>query len=201
MILGVTGGIACGKSVVAEVLQSLGAEVIDSDDVARKVVEKNSLALKVIAEVFGKEILKQDGTLNRPKLASIIFKDQVQREKLNKILHPIILSELKKAGSRAKSQGKDLVMIIPLLYETKAEELVECTWCVYADEKTQLARLVARDNLPEIEAYRRINAQLPIDEKAKRADYILDSRTSLNQFRANVVRLWEETKRRREEER
>ena len=175
-IIGVTGGIATGKSSVSNWLIANGYPVIDADIAARKVVEPGMPALEKLKKVFGSDICMVDGTLNRKKLGSIVFSDAEKRQTLNHIVHPEVRKWMIEETEKAFRQGANLVfMDIPLLYESKLTHMVEKVILVYTTPEVQLKRLMERDHFSEEEALSRIKAQMPIEDKRELADYILDN--------------------------
>ncbi len=175
-IIGVTGGIASGKSSVSKWLISKGYPVIDADIAARKVVEPGMPALEEIKNAFGQDICLTDGTLDRKKLGSIVFSNSEKRQMLNGIVHPAVRKWMMEETEKALHEGKELVfMDIPLLFESNLTHMVEEIILVYVKPEVQLKRLMARDHFTEEEALARIRAQMPIDDKKKLADYIVDN--------------------------
>ena len=175
-IIGLTGGIASGKSTVSNWLISQGYPVVDADIAARRVVEPGMPALREITEAFGRDILLEDGTLDRKKLGAIIFSDEEKRQTLNAIVHPAVREWMRQETERAFSEGASVVIMdIPLLFESKLTHMVEETVLVYVSMETQLKRLMDRDGYSEADALARIHAQMPIDDKRKLADYIIDN--------------------------
>lgn len=180
MIIGLTGSIASGKSTVAEMLKALNLPIIDADLVARVVVEPGTETLKQIVEAFGEEVMLDDGTLNRPKLGDIIFHEPAARKTLNDIIHPAIRQEmLRQRDELLKNGAKDIVMDIPLLFESRLQHFVEKILVVSVTEETQLKRLMERNNLSEKDAKARISSQLPLSEKEKGADAVIYNNESL----------------------
>lgn len=176
-IIGLTGGIASGKSTISKQLIERGYTVIDADLAARKVVEIGTPALQEIAEFFGKEILLEDGNLNRKKLGDIVFSDASKRKKLNVITHPRIREWILVQMDRAAKSGEKVIFLdIPLLFESEAFHLTEEVLVVYVDEKTQIHRLMERDKLTKEQAIQRIHSQLSMEDKKIRADYLIDNR-------------------------
>ncbi|NLW22417.1 MAG: dephospho-CoA kinase [Tissierellia bacterium] len=196
-IIGLTGGIATGKSTVSSILQKLGFKVIDADKIARDVVEKGKPAYREIIHTFGKDILDEYGDINRRKLADIIFENPFHREKLNRIVHPYVFVTIK--DSIAESECEKIIFLdIPLLIEEmdklKEHKIdIDEIWLVYVDERTQLDRLMKRDSISEEEALKRIRAQMPIEDKKKYATRIIDNRVDLERLKKQVEGIIDET--------
>jgi dephospho-CoA kinase len=189
-VLGLTGGIGSGKSMVASMFAELGADLIDADQLARHIVEPGEPALEEIAIAFGRDILLLDGHLDRGKLARIIFADPVARGKLNAITHPRIRERMDAAIAARASQPGVLIADIPLLYENDRASTVEMVIVVWVDPETQLRRLHERDGLTEEEARQRIVAQMPLDEKRARADVVIDNSGSREDTRRQVEAIY-----------
>jgi dephospho-CoA kinase len=189
-VLGLTGGIGSGKSMVASMFAQLGAAVIDADQLARDVVEPGQPALDEIATTFGRDILLPDGRLDRGKLARIIFADPVARGKLNAITHPRIRERMDAAIAARASRPGVLIADIPLLYENERTGTVEAVIVVWVDPETQLRRLLERDRLTGDEARQRIAAQMPLDEKRARADVVIDNSGSRESTQRQVEAIY-----------
>lgn len=174
--LGLTGGIATGKSTVTRFFRQHDIPVVDADVIAREVVEPGTDGLAEIIKTFGTEILLEDGSLNRKKLGEIIFKDEDKREMLNQILHQEIHQKMMMAKEKWESERVPLIVFdIPLLYEADYQSTFDAIMVVYVPEKTQIARLMERDELTVQQARDRIASQLPIEEKKARADIVIDN--------------------------
>ncbi|KMY46331.1 dephospho-CoA kinase [Bacillus sp. FJAT-27916] len=181
-IIGLTGGIASGKSTVSNWLLSQGYPVVDADIAARKVVEPGMPALEKIRKAFGDDVLLPDGTLDRKRLGSIIFANEEKRQTLNAIVHPAVREWMRQETERAFGEGASIVIMdIPLLFESKLTHMVEETILIYVTKETQLKRLMERDGYMEADALARIHAQMPIDEKKELADYIVDNNGPLSE--------------------
>lgn len=179
LIIGLTGGIASGKSTVSSMFEQLNIPVIDADKLARKVVEPGEKAYDEIVEVFGIEILQADQSLHRKKLGAIIFADEEKRNKLNQIVHPAIRKKMMEQRDDLVARGvKCVVLDIPLLFESKLTSYVDKIMVVYVDENVQLDRLMERDHSTEKEAIQRIRAQMPLKEKTALADAIINNNDS-----------------------
>ncbi|MED1442387.1 dephospho-CoA kinase [Aeribacillus composti] len=194
MIIGLTGGIASGKSTVSEMLKKRGIPVIDADLIAREVVEVGKKAYTEIVNAFGKEILNEDLTINRARLGSIVFQNEDKREKLNSIVHPEVRLEMKRRQEQLISEGaKAVVLDIPLLFESNLKHLVDKVIVVYTEEKNQLERLMKRNNFSKKEALSRINAQMPLKEKVKFADAVINNDGTLEETEQqleNILMNW-----------
>jgi dephospho-CoA kinase len=176
LILGVTGGIASGKSLVTETFRSLGALVVSADELAREAVRPGSETLRRLVGQFGREILQADGALDRKALAERVFTDAGAREALNRITHPAIAALAEKRLQELSQQaGRLVVYEAPLLFEAGAEKRVDEVLVVRIDEPLQVERLMRRDGLTEGQARTRIAAQMSQAEKVARADYVVDN--------------------------
>ncbi|QKE75367.1 dephospho-CoA kinase [Arthrobacter citreus] len=186
-IFGLTGSIASGKSTVSNFLKQLNVPIVDADVIAKEVVEIGQPAYEMIKEAFGSEILLESGEINRPLLGSIIFNNKEKRLQLNGIVHPEVRREMKKQADRYINQGEPLVILdIPLLYEGNSIELVEKVIVVTVSEENQLKRLMERNGLSKEDALLRIGSQIPVKEKADRADYVIDNNGDLEDTKRQV---------------
>ena len=189
--IGLAGGIGTGKSTVASMLKEMGIPVINSDEVAREVTEPGSEGYKKVVEAFGRGILNSDGTINRKKLGSIVFSDESKRRILEKILHPLILGRIRARLDELKRAGCEFVVLeVPLLFEKGLDRNMDFNVVVYTDEKTQLERLTRRDGLTLKEALSRIKSQMPLSEKVKRADFVIDNSGDLSYTKRQVEEMW-----------
>ncbi|EJF66191.1 CoaE-domain-containing protein [Dichomitus squalens] len=176
LVVGLTGGIATGKSTVSALLRARNVPIVDADVLARKVVEPGTPALSAIVRVFGPDVLLPDGTLDRPKLGRIVFADEEKRRKLNAIVHPAVRREMFWSVLRHWWRGERLcVLDVPLLIEGGLWKWVGKVLVVYCSTEIQLQRLMKRDNSSREDASARLNAQLPIAEKVKYADIVIDN--------------------------
>jgi dephospho-CoA kinase len=194
-VVGLTGGIASGKSTVADMLRACGAVVIDADVVARELVEPGEDAYNEIVAAWGPAVLGPDGALDRARLGAIIFSDAEARARLNAMTHPRVrrrMLEQAEALRNAPTPPPVAVLDIPLLFENGLEALVEETWLVYLDPTHQLERLMRRNGYSREEAEQRIAAQLPLSEKARRATRLIDNNGDLSQLETEVARVWRE---------
>lgn len=176
LVIGLTGGIATGKSTVSRMLKDRDVPVVDADVIAREVVQPGEPAYRKIVDLFGKEILLESGEIDRKKLGKVIFAEEEKRKQLNQIVHPAVREQMLATRDQLIAAGKDLVVLdIPLLFESKLVHFVEKVVVVYVKEEIQLKRLMDRDNSTSEEAMSRINAQLSIEEKARLADKVIDN--------------------------
>lgn len=195
LIVGLTGGIVSGKTTIAKMFQELGAQVIDADEIARKVVRPGEKAWQGIVEYFGPEILRDDLEINRKKLADIVFSNKEKLAVLNSITHPEITLMIKKQINQLKNKyQKDIICIVeaPLLFEAHLEDMMDKIIVVYLNREEQLKRLLLRNNLTREEAIQRIESQMPLEEKLSRADYVIDNCFSLQQTKKKVLQVWKE---------
>ncbi len=192
-VIGLTGGIASGKTTISNILKELGAIIIDADKIARKVVEKSSPALKDIEENFGRDVLFKNGKLDRKKLGNIVFNDTGSLKKLNEIIHPYIVEKIIDEINHYKKTYNNRVIILDaaLLIELNLMDLVEEVWLIVVPEEMQLGRLVERDNISANQAQKRIDAQIPLEDKKKYADLIIDNSKDLTYLQAQIEENWE----------
>ncbi|MDG5786967.1 dephospho-CoA kinase [Evansella sp. AB-P1] len=182
MIIGLTGGIASGKSTVSSMLKKRGYPIVDADIIARQVVEPGEVAYKKLVSVFGDDIVQEDLHINRKKLGSIIFKDNEKRKKLNNIVHPAVRAKMKLEVNEYIDKGYEtVIMDIPLLIESNLTYMVDKILLVYVGEETQLKRLMERDQSNIEEAMERINAQMSMEEKKRFAHEIINNEGSLEE--------------------
>lgn len=189
-VIGLTGGIASGKSTISNIFKEVGWPVIDADQTARQVVMPGSLGLAQIVSRFGSQVLQPDGTLDRAALGSMVFDDPQNLSDLDQIEHPLIMAAIDKQLAGFKKQGLPVVVLdVPLLFETGMDQECDLTVLAVVDRKTQLERLMKRDHCSKAAALKRINAQMPLEEKMRRADVTIDNNGSLAQTRLQVAKL------------
>ncbi|MED4727568.1 dephospho-CoA kinase [Aneurinibacillus migulanus] len=190
MIIGLTGGIACGKSTVSRMLAERDARIIDADIIAREVVRPGEEAWSLVVERFGRDILLANDELDRVKLGSLVFSDEQARLDLNAIVHPAVRGRMRQLTKEAQEEGIGLIVLdIPLLYESKLEYMVEKVVVVYCTVNQQLERLMKRNGFDEEEAQRRIASQMSIEDKRLRADYVIDNSGTLTETEQQVDEL------------
>jgi len=194
LIIGLTGGIVGGKSTVASMFKDLGAKIVDADKLGHSVILPHRPAWEKITRLFGKDILRNDLTIDRERLGKIVFTNQTLLKKLNEITHPEIIKLIKKeinlAKNKTHSQEKILIIDAALIYEAKIDRLMDKIIVVYINEDEQVKRLVKRDNLSKEEALQRIKSQMPMKEKVKMADYVIDNSSSLDKTKKQVEKIW-----------
>ena len=190
-VIGLTGGIASGKSMVANILERLGATVIDADQLARKVVAPGESTYHALVAEFGEGILNPDRTINRPLLGKIVFADPEARRRLEAITHPAIGHRAEQRLAELRQAGTQIVFYVaPLLIEAGITARVDEVWVVYLDEATQLKRLMARDGTGRDDALRRIAAQMPMEEKKKYGRVVIDNRGTPEDTEQQVREIW-----------
>lgn len=190
-IIGLTGGIASGKTTVSDDLKKRGYTVLDADAYSRKTTAKNGPAIPAIKKAFGNDIVNAEGELDRKKLGNIIFNDADKRRELNDIVHPLIREMMNSDEQKFIKEGH-VFLDIPLLFENGLNERCDVVVTVFVDRDTQLKRLTARNNLTIEEAEARINSQMPLTEKVSRSDYRLDNNGNLDALYEQIDRLLEE---------
>jgi dephospho-CoA kinase len=176
IVVGLTGGVATGKSTVAKMFKQCGAVVIDADELAHDVVKPGKPAWREIVKTFGKTVLNADSTLNRRELGAVVFRNQTKRRRLERIIHPRVAREQTRLTKQAARKDPHAVVIydVPLLFEADIDKRVDRTIVVTADQKTQIARLKKRNGLSRAEAIRRIKSQMPLSKKIHLADIVID---------------------------
>ncbi len=184
-VIGITGGIASGKSNVCTVIRELGYPVIDCDEITRKNYEINGKIYNVVLERFGKDFLLDDGNIDRKKLGKLVFNNSSAKMLLNSITHPIIKEELL---SEISKYNDGLVFVeIPLLYEAKFDSLCDKVICVFLSQKYQVERLMEREGIDEDFALKKIHSQMDLYMKKSLADYVIDSKGNFNETEKQVI--------------
>lgn len=191
-IIGLTGGIASGKSTVSNLLRQAGMPIVDADQVTRQVQRPGSTALDKVAAAFGHQVIQPDGSLDRARLGQRVFTDQTARQELNLIMQPLIRDAIWQAVETFKKQGvPNVILDIPLLYEQHYDEDCDLVVVVTVSPETELQRLMARNHYSAAEARARIAAQMPLSTKAARADVVIDNDGGMAQTRRQVAQLVE----------
>ncbi|MEH7116551.1 dephospho-CoA kinase [Neobacillus vireti] len=190
LVIGLTGGIASGKSTVSNMFKEMSITVIDADVEARLAVMKGEPAYNQIIAEFGEEILLENGEIDRQKLGSIIFHQSDKRQRLNEITHPEVRKRMFEQVDAAKTNNEEVVVLdIPLLFESKLTAMVEKTILVYVDCDIQLQRLVDRNNLTIADAKARISSQMPLSEKIKLADAVINNNGTLDETKQQLLQI------------
>lgn len=192
ILVGLTGGVATGKSGVAKMFKQCGAVVIDADELARDVVTPGKPAWREIVKTFGKDILNPDRTINRPALGAIVFHSKTKLRQLERIIHPRVAREQARLTRQiARNDPKAVVIYdVPLLFEVGIDKRVDKIIVVTADHETQIARLKKRNGLSRAEAIRRISSQMPLAKKIQRADHVLNGTLPRPSLRRQVGQLF-----------
>jgi dephospho-CoA kinase len=190
--VGLTGGIACGKSTVARLLTEKGALLIDFDELARKVVEPDQPAWRQIVDTFGSEILNPDRTIDRTKLGAIVFRDKRKRARLNSIVHPAVFAAWCCRTQEFKEISHDAIILsdVPLLIEEGMQNVFDLVMLIYVPEEEQMNRLMKRNGLSREEAQRRLKSQMPIDDKLPFAQIVIRNHGTLEETRRIVDQAW-----------
>lgn len=188
--IGLTGGIATGKSSVAEILRQKGIPVLSADDLAHQALDPEAAAFPLVVAEFGKGILDPDGNIDRQRLGRIVFKDSEARRRLEAIIHPVVIDEIQTELIRAGERGIKLMVVeVPLLFEAGMEDQFDYVWVVSAPARLQLQRLQERDGLSKAEAQERINSQWPLGLKEAKADAVIQNSGNLQDLEIQVSRL------------
>ncbi len=191
--IAITGGAGSGKSVVARMFQELGAAVLDADEVAHAVVAPGAPAWEELRKSFGPEYFLEDGSLNRPLMSGLVFSDPEARRRLNAIAHPYVAREIRERLEGLERRGTALVLVeVPLLFEAGLQGGYDKVIVVDVGPEEQRRRLQARDQRGAAEIQGIIDAQMPLEDKAARADYVVNNRGSLDETRAQVEKIWRE---------
>lgn len=192
ILLGLTGGVATGKSTVAKMFRRHGAVVIDADELARTVVQPGKPAWRDIVRSFGSEVLDPDRTINRRALGSIVFSHPAKRRRLEHIIHPRVAREQQRLTRQAGKKDPMAVVIydVPLLFEAGIDSRVDKIVVVTADRETQIARLRKRNGFSRSEALRRIRSQMPMKRKRQLADFVLDGTEDRNLLKKDVAKIY-----------
>lgn len=195
LIIGLTGSIGTGKSTIANKFKQLNIPVVDADIIAREVVEPGKDAYNKIIAAFGEQVLQQDKTLDRAKLGEIVFGDEEKRNTLNGIIHPAIRQEMIRQRDEYVAKNIPCVVLdIPLLYESKLTDFVEKIIVVTVERGVQLERILSRDEITKKEALQRINSQIPVSEKEKLADAVIDNNGTITQSEEQLIHILTEWK-------
>lgn len=192
--VGLTGGIASGKSAVSKTFARLGAKVLDADEVAREVVQPGQPAWTKLRQAFSQEFFHPDGRVKRSKLRKLVFADPSKRRELNAIVHPEVMKEINRRTEQSSPAVQDEVVVVdvPLLLEVGMAHRFDKVIVVYVSEKVQIGRLKERDGISEEEAKQALSAQIPLSRKLEQADYVIDNSGSPEETRRQVEKVWQE---------
>ena len=180
LVLGLTGGIATGKSTADKFFEEKNIPIVDCDEIAHNIMNVNKPAWKDIKEVFGEKYLNEDQTINRKKLGKLVFNDPTKMKILNEITHPRIFQEMESQIAQYKSEGYSLIIVdAPVLFESHSEKYYDKTVVISLPQDLQIKRLMARNNLTKEEALSRINSQMSLKEKEARATYVIENTGSV----------------------
>lgn len=189
--VGLTGGIASGKSTVSGYLRHLGAYVVDADEIAKEVTARGTEGLTEVVRAFGPEILTPSGDLDRRELARRVFASEAQRERLNRIVHPRVAQRLEEEAARAQARGEPAVILdVPLLLEAGMDRMVDEVWLVAVPPEVQVSRMRSRNGFDEAEAWARVHSQMPLADKLRRADVVIWNDGSWEETERRVRDLW-----------
>lgn len=188
-VIGLTGGIASGKSSVSELLTVHGFKIVDADVASRQAVEKGTQGLEQVKEAFGEEAIDENGNMNRSYVGDVIFNHPEKRLELNKIIHPIVRDIMEQEKEAYLEQGYNVIMDIPLLFENDLQDTVDEVWLVYTSESIQIDRLMERNDLSMEDAKARVYSQISIDKKRRMADREIDNRDTKLELKQNLEQL------------
>ena len=189
-VIGLTGGIASGKSTISSMLRKMGLPIVDADVISRRVVEMGSPVLERIKSEFGEGVISPEGALDRKALGQLVFNDSEKLKLLNSITHPAIIEEINRDINALSARGEMLcVLDAPLLIESGINGMADRVVLVYADSKSQVSRLMERDNISRVLALKKISSQMDFEEKRKYADYVIDNSGSLDNTRSQLEKV------------
>ena len=188
-VIGLTGGIASGKSTVSELLSAHGFKIVDADIASRQAVEKGTKGLERVKEAFGEQAIDENGEMNRAYVGEVVFNQPEKRLELNEIVHPIVREIMEKEKAQYLSEGYHVIMDIPLLFENNLQDTVDEVWLVYTSESIQIDRLMERNNISMEEAKARVYSQISIDKKRRMADHEIDNRDTKLELKKNLENL------------
>ena len=193
MVIGLTGGIASGKTLVSSMLQDRGAHIVCADAISRELLGEKSPVLELIREAFGDGVFQSDGTIDRKALANIVFETEFERKRLEAILHPLVMEEIFKRIYKLKRSGEEIIVVdAALLIESGLYKCVDKVWVVISSE--QMDRLIKRDQLTQDEAEKRVKAQLDTERRLRHADAFIDNSFGFDHTEEQVDKLWNQLK-------
>ncbi|MCF2626131.1 dephospho-CoA kinase [Fusobacterium perfoetens] len=192
MIIGLTGGIASGKSTVSKIFRELGAEIIDADIKAKEISEREDV-VKEIGNIFGKEVINSEGKIDRLKIKEIVFNNKEKLKKLNDLIHPKVMEEFKKIKEN-KSKNDIIIFDVPLLFESGMDKMCDKIILVFTDKKIQIKRMLERDGITEELAEKIINSQMSLEEKLNKSQIHLENNGTLEDLREKSETIYRELK-------
>ncbi len=187
---GLTGSIGAGKSTVSERFRQLGALVLDADAISRSALERGGCCYEAAIELFGSDILKADGTIDRKRVAAIVFSDDALRQQLNRLIHPAVQAEMLRLASAERDACRPVIFDVPLLFESGWEQMMHGTIVVAAEDRVRMQRVCKRDCCTEAQAMARVRAQMPQSKKVRRADFVIDNSGDLETLYRQVDTLY-----------
>lgn len=192
--IGLTGGIASGKSTISKILKRLGARIIDADVEAKATLKPHTKPWQLLIKAFGEDIVKEDKSIDRRKLGNKVFGDENKLKKLNSIVHPFVIERIKSKINEVENKGnyKAIVLDAPLLIETNLHHLVDEVWVVDVDKSTQVNRLMKRDEFNLEQALNRIEAQLSQEDRIEHATAVINNTGTRRDTREQVKKLWQQ---------
>lgn len=190
MIIGITGSIASGKTFVTDYLKELGYKIIDADEISKNLLKKDSKGYFKVIDVFSKDILTENGEIDRKKLAKMIFNNSINKKKLEEIVHPLVFEEIEEYKEKYKEE-KYIFISMPLLFETGYQKKVDKVITVYIKKDIQVERLMRRDNIDREYAITKISSQFDLEEKVKNSDYVIDNSNSKEETIEKVKKVLE----------
>ena len=190
LIIGVTGGIACGKSAVVAEMKNFGAEVLNLDEVTHELLQPGGILFEIYVRHFGKKILDSSGFMDKKIVAEIIFRDRSERVWINSVAHPVLLNFTRDFLEKNSACGKKIVVLeVPLLFQAGWEILCDEVWAVTVSREEQISRLINRDKITREQAVAKINSQMPVEEICARADVVIENDKSLPELREKIFEL------------
>ena len=191
MIIGLTGGIATGKSTAAEYLKEKGARIIDADQISHQISRRGEKGWQLVVDEFGDQILQENGEFDRNKLGEIVFSNPQKRKKLETLLHPLIIYEMKEQAHQYLKNDEIVVFMAPLLYEAGLDRFCDQIWVISSSEEKQIKRLEKRNNFSREEALNRIKAQMPLAEKEEKANVVIENNSTIADLKNKIDLYWE----------
>lgn len=199
IILGITGGIGCGKTEVGRILSAEGFRVLDSDFLAHELMQKDRPVYRSVVEAFGEDILAEDGEIDRKRLGAMVFNDPAARERLNRLVHPAVIASANEWIEACRAAQEDAAVLVPLLFEAGWRDGWDAVICVTAPEE-KIFQWLEKRGLPNAEVRKRMAAQLPLQEKAAQADFVLENGGTLETLRDRTVDLVTQIRHEKKEE-